>query len=135
MGLTPADAAPMEASGREGSGGGLATSPLSVKGHFCERASQCNLCCVLLLQGKVPWDDKDLRSLAVLGQVSCRISLLPISEILGRKSLEALRAVLSGESLVRDLHAKPALEGDGLSALGCRRDYPCCTPTPARPAS
>ena len=48
---------------------GLATSPLSVKGHFCERASlfQCNLCCVLLLQGKVPWDDKDLRSLAVLG--------------------------------------------------------------------
>ena len=48
---------------------GLATSPSSVKGHFCERATlfQCNPCCVLSLQGKVPWDDKDLRSLAVLG--------------------------------------------------------------------
>ena len=48
---------------------GLATSPLSVEGHFCERAAvfQCSPCCVLSLQGETPWDDKDLRSLAMLG--------------------------------------------------------------------
>lgn len=90
---------------------GLATSPLSVKGHFCERASLSVTCVVFssCREGALGPTRISLPSLAVLGsRCRCRISLLLFPRFWEGKSL--------GNTSVQYL------------ARGLVRGFACCRP-------